>query len=102
MRSVELLPVVAVAVVVALVTLVLCDLAGSIARARGRSYWAFFAFGLLLWFPALIVALRLPTDAAAPAAPEPGRAGSVLGVVLLALGLVTGVAGVVAAIAFAA
>ena len=96
----ELLPVVAVAVVLALVTLVLCDLAGSIARSRGRSYWLFFALGLLLWFPALIAALRLPADDAT-SAPEPGRAASVIGIVLLALAAVTGVAGVVAAVAFA-
>lgn len=96
----ELLPVVAAAVVLALVTLVLCDLAGSIARARGRSYWGFFAFGLLLWFPALIAALRLSADGPA-GAPEPGRAATVAVVVLLAVAAVTGVVGIVAAVAYA-
>ena len=56
----ELPVVVAVAVAAALVTLLMCDLAGGVARAKGRSYWGFFAFGLLLWFPALITALLLP------------------------------------------
>ena len=97
----ELLLVVPLAVVVALVTLVLCDLAGGIARAKGRSYWLFFVFGLLLWFPALITALTIADRNDVPAGPEPGRGESVLGKVVLALGALAAVAGVVAAVAFA-
>jgi hypothetical protein len=93
----ELPVAVAVAVVAALVTLVLCDLAGSIARAKGRSYWVFFGLGLLLWFPALIAALagRDPGSAAGPA---PGRletAAALLVMVLAVLGVATGVAAAV-------
>ena len=42
-----------VALVVAVLTLLLCDVAGGIARAKGRSYWAFFALTLLLLFLAV-------------------------------------------------
>ena len=97
----ELLLVIPLAVVVALVTLVLCDLAGGIARAKGRSYWLFFAFGLLLWFPALITALTISDRNDVAAGSEPGRGESVLAKVALALGALAAVAGVVAAVAFA-
>ena len=101
MRGVELAVVVPVAIVVALLTLVLCDLAGSIARARGRSYWLFFAFALLLWFPALIAALALPARTEVVAGPPPRRAETVLSAVLIGLGALVAGAGLVAAVAFA-
>lgn len=72
----ELLPVVVLAVVAALVTLVLCDLAGGIARSKGRSYWTYFALGLLLWFPSLLLALRLPAPKASPPPSRAVRSGS--------------------------
>ena len=96
----ELLPIVVLAVVAALVTLVLCDLAGGIARSKGRSYWTYFALGLLLWFPALLLALRLPSPEGA-AAPAPGRAERVVATVLLALGALAVAAGLAAAVAYA-
>ena len=102
MPAVELLVVVALAVVVGLVTLVLCDLAGGIARAKGRSYWAFFAFGLLLWFPSLLTALALPDRSGAGAAGQPPqgaeRAVALALLVLAALGLA---AAVYAAVSYA-
>lgn len=101
MRPVELLPVLAVAVVVALLTLVLCDLAGGIARAKDRSYWLFFAFGLLLWFPAILVALRLPDRGSVPPARDAGRAEQAVATVLVVLAVLAGAAGVAAAVAFA-
>jgi energy-coupling factor transporter transmembrane protein EcfT len=100
-HAVELLPVVALAVVGALLTLLLCDLAGDIARAKGRSYWLFFAFGLLLWFPALIVALRLYDRTGVEPAPEPGAAESAVAAVLVALAAFAAVAGFGAALAYA-
>lgn len=93
--------VVPVAIVVALLTLVLCDLAGGIARAKGRSYWLFFAFGLLLWFPALITALALPAKAEVPAGPAPRRSERIGATVLAVLGALAAAAGLVAAVAFA-
>lgn len=96
----ELLPVVVLAVVTALVTLVLCDLAGGIARAKGRSYWTFFALGLLLWFPSLLLALRLPAPEGA-VAPEPSRAERVVATVLMALAALAAAAGIAAAVAYA-
>ena len=96
----ELLPVVVLAVLAALVTLVLCDLAGSIARAKGRSYWTYFALGLLLWFPSLLLALRLPAPEGLPA-PEPGRAERVVGTVLLVVAALAAATGIVAAVAYA-
>lgn len=87
----ELLLVVPLAVAVALVTLVLADLAGGIARAKGRSYWLFFGLALLLWFPSLIAALALPASTQAPAGPQAGRgetAGALLVVLLAAVAVV--------------
>ena len=98
----ELVVVVALAVVVALLTLLLCDLAGAVAREKGRSYWAFFAFGLLLWFPALITALLLP-DRSAPAgaAPAPRRAETAVVIALLLLAALALGAAVYAAVSYA-
>lgn len=101
MRRVDLPVVVALAVVAALVTLLVCDLAGSIARAKGRSYWVLFAFGLLLWFPALITALALPARGELPAGRPPGRVETAVGVLLLALGALAVVAGATAAVTYA-
>ena len=101
MRRVELPVAVALAVVGALVTLVLCDLAGGIARAKGRSYWLFFAFGLLLWFPALIVALALPPRGDVPEGPAPRRLESVVATVLLAVAALAAAAGIAAAVSYA-
>ena len=101
MRPVELLPAIAIAVVVALLTLVLCDLAGGIARAKGRSYWLFFAFGLLLWFPAILVALRLPDRNGTPPVQDAGGGEKAVATVLLVLATLAGAAGVAAAVAFA-
>ena len=95
----ELLPIIVLAVVTALGTLALCDLAGSIARAKGRSYWKYFALGLLLWFPSLLLALRLPAPEGATA-PEPGRAERVAGTVLMALAVLAAAAGIGAAVAY--
>ena len=96
----ELLPVVVLAVVAAVVTLVLCDLAGGIARAKGRSYWAYFALGLLLWFPALLLALRLPAPEGVTG-PEPGRAERAVATVLMALAALAAAVGIAAAVAYA-
>jgi hypothetical protein len=98
---VELPVAVALAVVGALITLVLCDLAGGIARAKGRSYWAFFALGLLLWFPGILAALALPDPGGVPAAPAPGRTERVLATALAVLGAIAVAAGIAAAIAYA-
>lgn len=93
--------VVAVAVVTAVVTLLMCDLAGSIARVKGRSYWGLFAFGLLLWFPALITALVLPERAPVPAARAPGRPEAALGALLLLVAVAALAAGAAAAVSYA-
>ena len=97
----ELPVVVAVAVAAALVTLLVCDLAGSIARAKGRSYWAFFAFGLLLWFPALITALVLPERAPVVATRPPRRPEKALGGLLVLLAVAALAAGAAAAVSYA-
>lgn len=97
----ELPVVVAVAVAAALVTLLLCDLAGGIARAKGRSYWAFFAFGLLLWFPALITALLLPERQQVAGGRAPGRPETALGGLLVLLGVAAAIAGAAAAVSYA-
>ena len=97
----ELAVVVPVAIVVALLTLVLCDLAGSIARAKGRSYWLFFAFALLLWFPALLTALALPARTEVVAGRPPRRPEKVLSAALIGVGALVAGAGLVAAVAFA-
>ena len=96
-----LLLAVPVALVVALLTLVLCDVAGGIARAKGRSYWLFFALGLLLWFPGLLGALlvRPATDVAD--VPEPRRAEVALGTLAAVLGAMTAVAGLAVAVTYA-
>lgn len=91
---------IALALVGALITLALCDLAGGIARAKGRSYWAFFAFGLLLWFPSLITALALPGPEPTTG-PDAGRRERVLATSLVVLAAVVVAAGVAAAVAYA-
>lgn len=102
MPAVELLVVVALAVVVGVVTLALCDLAGSIARAKGSSYWAFFAFALLLWFPALITALALPDrSGSAPTGRPLHRAETVAAGALLVLAALAVGAGIYAAVSYA-
>ena len=97
----ELPVVLAVAAVAGLVTLLVCDLAGGIARAKGRSYWGFFALGLLLWFPALIAALAVPARAQAPVGRAPGRGEQVVALLLLLVGALAVAAGVAAAVAYA-
>lgn len=97
----ELAVVVPVAIVVALLTLVLCDLAGGIARAKGRSYWLFFAFGLLLWFPALLIALALSPKGEVVDGPVPRRLERAVSVLLVGIGALTAAAGLAAAVAFA-
>lgn len=97
----DLLVVLPAAVVLALLTLVLCDLTGGIARAKGRSYWGFFVFALLLWFPALLTALALPAKAEPAEGPAPRRLETVLSSVLVGLGALAAGAGLVAAVAFA-
>lgn len=79
--------VIVIAVLAALVTVVVCDVAGSIARSNGRSYWLFFALGLLLWFPALIAAVLLPDRGDRPAPAGPGRGELAVGAVGGLLGL---------------
>lgn len=98
----ELPALIAVAVAVALVTLLVCDLAGGIARAKGRSYWGFFALGLLLWFPALLVALLLPERTPVPPGPAPGRPETALGGLLVLVAVAAVAAGAVAAVSYAA
>ena len=97
----ELLVVVPVAIVVALLTLVLCDLVGSIARVKGRSYWAFFAFTLLLWFPALLTALLLPAKGVLAEARPPRLLERSFGILAAVLGTLAAAAGLTAAVAFA-
>lgn len=97
----ELLVVVPVAIVVALLTLVLCDLVGGIARAKGRSYWVFFALTLLLWFPALLTVLLLPARGVFGEARPPRRPERAFGILAAVLGTVSAAAGLVAAVAFA-
>ena len=97
----DLLVVVPLALVGALLTLLLCDVAGSIARSRGRSYWLFFALGLLLWFPALLLALALPARQPPPEVPGPRRVEGVLARLVAALGALAALGGLAAAVAFA-
>lgn len=97
----ELPVLVALAAVAALVTLLVCDLAGGIARAKGRSYWAFFAFGLLLWFPAMITALVLPARGAVPAGRAPGRAETTVAALLLLLAVLAVAAAAAAVVSYA-
>lgn len=97
----ELPVVLALAAVAALVTLLVGDLAGSTARAKGRSYWAFFAFALLLWFPALLAALLLPARTDVPVAAPPRRAEQAAGALLVLLGVLALAAGAVAAVSYA-
>ena len=101
MRRVELPVVVALAVVAALVTLLLCDLIGGIARTKGRSYWTWFALGLLLWFPALIAVLVLPARTPVATGRGPGRLETALAAVLVVLGAAALAAGAAAAVAYA-
>ena len=90
-----------VALVVAVLTLLLCDLAGGIARAKGRSYWLFFALTLLLWFPGLLGALLVsPRTEIAPVG-APRRPELALGAVVAVLGALAAVAGLVVAVAYA-
>ena len=97
----ELPVLIGLAAVVALLTLVLCDLAGSIARAKARSYWLFFALGLLLWFPALIAALALADRSGVTGAREPGRVETAVSGVLVALAALAAIGGLAAAVAYA-
>lgn len=97
----ELLVVVPVAVVVALVTLLVCDLAGSIARAKGSSYWGFFAFGLLGWFPALLAALAMRDRGDVLAGPDARRAETVLATTVVVLAVLAAAAGLAAALLYA-
>ena len=97
----ELPVVVAVAVVAALATLLVCDLAGGIARAKGRSYWGFFAFGLLLWFPALLTALALPARGEVTPPRGPGRLETAVAAVLVLLAAAALAAGAAAVVAYA-
>lgn len=96
-----LLLAVPVALVVAVLTLVLCDLAGGIARVKGRSYWLYFALGLLLWFPALLGALLVRPVAEVADQPEPGRPELALSALVAALGAAAAVAGLAVAVAYA-
>ena len=89
---------VALAVGLAVVTLLLCDQAGSTARAKGRSYWLFFALGLLLWFPALLAAHLLPVH---PSASRVGRGELAVGGLVTVLALAAAVAAIVAALQYA-
>lgn len=97
----ELLVVVPVAIVVALLTLLLCDLVGGIARAKGRSYWLFFALGLLLWFPALLAVLLLPARGEVAQGRPPRRLEKAGAVVVAVIGALVAAAGLAAAVAFA-
>ena len=97
----ELPVAIALAVAGALLTVALCDLTGGIARAKGRSYWLFFAFGLLLWFPALLVALALPTPDGLPGAQPPGRLEKAAGIAVAVLAALAVAAGLTAALAYA-
>lgn len=97
----ELPVVLAVAAAAALVTLLLCDLSGGIARTKGHSYWGFFAFGLLLWFPALITALVLPAPEPVAAGQGPGRVETAAGGLLVLLGVAALAAGAAAAVSYA-
>ena len=97
----ELLLVVPLALVAGVVTLVLCDLAGGIARAKGRSYWLFFALGLLLWFPSLVAALALPARTEPAGGPAPGRVETAVGLLLLLVAALAVAAGLGVAVAYA-
>lgn len=96
-----LLIAVPVALVVAVLTLLLCDLAGGIARAKGRSYWLFFALTLLLWFPGLLGALLVSPRTEVAVGRDPRRPELALGTVVAALGAVTAVAGLAVAVTYA-
>ena|SRR5687768_10601683 len=96
-----LLIAVPVALVVAVLTLVLCDLAGGIARAKGRSYWLFFALTLLLWFPGLLGALLVRPAADVPDLPAARRPELALGAFVAALGALAAVGGLAVAVAYA-
>jgi hypothetical protein len=98
---VELPVLIALAAAAALVTLLVCDLAGGIARAKGRSYWLFFALGLLLWFPALIAALALPARSQVPAAHGPGRLETAAAGLLLLLAVLAVAAAATAVVSYA-
>lgn len=97
----ELPVLIAVAAVAALVTLLVGDLAGGIARAKGRSYWAFFAFGLLLWFPALITALVLPARGDVAPGRPPGRLETAAGGLLVLLAALALAAAATAVVSYA-
>ena len=96
-----LLIAVPVALVVAVLTLLLCDVAGGIARAKGRSYWLFFVLTLLLWFPGLLGALLVTSRVEVTSASPPRRPELVLGAVAAVLGGVVALAGVAAAVVYA-
>lgn len=90
-----------VALVVAVLTLVLCDLAGGVARAKGRSYWLLFALTLLLWFPGLLGALLVSPRGEVATGGDPRRTELAVGGVIAALGAVTAVAGLAVAVTYA-
>lgn len=96
-----LLIAVPVALVVAVLTLLMCDLAGGIARAKGRSYWLFFALTLPLWFPGLLAALLVSPRDEIVMGRDPRRPERVLGSVVAALGALTAVAGLAIAVTYA-
>lgn len=96
-----LLIAVPVALVVAVLTLLLCDLAGGIARAKGRSYWVFFALTLLLWFPGLLAALLVRPAADVAETPAPRRPELALGTVAAVLGGLVAIGGLAVAVAYA-
>ena len=90
-----------VALVVAVLTLLLCDVAGGIARAKGRSYWAFFALTLLLWFPGLLAALLVRPAAEVAESPAPRRPELALGTLAAVLGGLAAVGGLALAVVYA-
>ena len=96
-----LLIAVPVALVVAVLTLLLCDLAGGIARAKGRPYWLFFALTLLLWFPGLLGALLASPRGEIALGPDPRRPERALGSVVAAVGALTAIAGLAVAVTYA-
>lgn len=96
-----LLIAVPVALAVGVLTLLLCDLAGGIARAKGRSYWLFFALTLLLWFPGLLAALLVRPAVDVAETPGPRRPELALGTVAAVLGGLVAIGGLAVAVAYA-
>lgn len=96
-----LLLAVPVALVVAVLTLVLSDLAGGIARAKGRSYWLFFVLTLLLWFPGLLGALLVSARGEVVVTADPRRPELALGTLAAVLGGIVAAAGLAVAVGYA-